>query len=60
MDPMSFTCPLVRDFFLSFFLNNVAGQQMAASYLDKCMVSETCENDKYAIFIIITFDHEMS
>lgn len=33
-------------------LNNVAGQQMAASYLDKCRVSETCENEKYVVFII--------
>jgi hypothetical protein len=41
-------------------LNNVAGQQMAASYLDKCRVSETCENDKYVVFIIIIIVHEMT
>jgi hypothetical protein len=32
-------------------LNNVAGQQMAASYLDKCRVSETFETYEYVVFI---------
>ncbi len=34
-------------------LNNVAGQQMAASYLDKCRVGVTCKTYKYVVFISI-------
>jgi hypothetical protein len=41
-------------------LNNVVGQQMAVSCLDKCRVFETFENDKYGVFIIIIIDHEMT